>query len=205
MLDTLGRRIMLDMCMSCTIDQILDPATQRQIDKGVDRLSQRIATASSSRTCTAFRVDRTVALVDILIQCVILAFVVFALFQHEHSALIVKVIEWTAYVSLALLVIRYRNAIISSVRLLSALDVGSKVVIFLSVAAAIATEYIKKGQAGMRMTLVIAMVLFVKVSLQMREFLNEQNSTIPVFLTFVKDVFTPHRIDAIFSSIRHTA
>lgn len=186
--------------MSCTIKTILDPQTQKTIDKGVDVLSAKIqrAVKDSDDDCFSTQIDRLAAIGNIIIQYVILAFVVLALFQHDKAWLIVKIIGVTSVVSLVLLAIQYRNAIIPIVRLLGALDTSTKIIIFLTVAAALGTTYIRKGESGYKLTLVIAMILFVKLSLQMKDFLTDNKSPAPAFLVFVRELFTSQRITKIF-------
>jgi hypothetical protein len=189
--------------MSCSIDKILDPATQKGIDVSVDVMSAKIKKVidqGESFNCQASQIDRTIAIVNIGIQYVILAFVVLALFNHDKSGIIVQVIQWTSYVSLALLAAQYRNVIISAGRLVNALDISTKVIIFLSVAAALGTGYIKNGQAGMRLTIAIAMVLFIRLSLQMKDFMTDAKSPVPAFLKFLKELLTPERIDKLYKA-----
>ena len=189
--------------MSCSIDKILDPATQKGIDIGVDALSAKIKKVidqGESFECQASKIDRTIAIVNIGIQYIILAFVVLALFNHDKSGIIVDVIQWTTYVSLGLLAVQYRNVIISAGRLVSALDMSTKVIIFLSIAAALGTSYIKKGETGIRLTIAIAMVLFIRLSLQMKDFMTDAKSPVPAFLTFLKELLTTDRINKLYNA-----
>ena len=186
--------------MSCSIGSIHDPQTQKNIDKGIDELSVKIkkAVEKDEDICMSTTVDKWANIGNMVIQYVILAFVVLALFRHEKAGLIVKIVGITSIVSLVLLAIQYRNAIIPIARLIGALDTSTKIIIFLSIAAALGTTYIQKGDAGFRLTLAIAMILFVKLSLQMKNFLNDEKSSAPAFLAFVKELFTPRRISTIF-------
>jgi hypothetical protein len=189
--------------MSCSIDKILDPQTQKDIDVSVDKLTvkiKRIVDQGDTAECRASQIDRAISVVNICIQYVILAFVVFALFHHDKSDVIVEVIRWTTYVSLGLLAVQYRNVILSAGRLVNALDMSTKVIIFLSIAAALGTGYIRKGQAGMKLTIAIAMVLFVRLSLQMKDFLTDSKSRVPAFLLFLKELLTPERINDIYTA-----
>jgi hypothetical protein len=189
--------------MSCSIDKILDPQTQKDIDAGIDAMSAKIKKVIAQGEmveCQASQIDRIISIVNIGIQYTILAFVVFALFNHDKSGLIVQVIQWTTYVSLVLLGVQYRNVILSAGRLVNALDMSTKVIIFLSIAAALGTEYIQKGRAGMRLTIVIAMILFIRLSLQMKDFMTTEKSPVSAFLKFLEELLTPERIDKLYAS-----
>lgn len=189
--------------MSCSIDKIIDPQTQKNIDTGVNNISAKIRKTieqGDSFECRASQIDRGISLVNIVIQYIILAFVVLALFSQEHSELIINVIQWTSYISLGLLAVQYRNVLISAGRLVGALDMSTKVIILLSIAAALGTGYIKKGQAGMSLTIVIALVLFIRLSLQMKDFVADKKSRVPAFLLFLRELLTPKRIQTIYNS-----
>ncbi|AGE51793.1 hypothetical protein PBCVCVM1_302L [Paramecium bursaria Chlorella virus CVM-1] len=189
--------------MSCSIDKILDPQTQKEIDAGVNNISVKIKKTiaqGESFECQASQIDRTISLINIAVQYIILAFVILALVSKEHSGLIVKVIQWTTYISLGLLAVQYRNIIVAAGNLVGALDTSTKIIIFLSIAAAIGTGYIKKGQAGMQLTIAIALVLFIRLSLQMRDFVTDKKSRVPAFLIFLKELLTPQRIETIYNS-----
>ncbi|AGE50450.1 hypothetical protein PBCVCVR1_286L [Paramecium bursaria Chlorella virus CVR-1] len=190
--------------MSCSIEKILDPQTQKNIDTGVENMSVKIkktiAKEGESFECQASQIDRTISLINIVVQYIILAFVILALVSKEHSGLIVKVIQWTTYISLGLLAVQYRNIIVAAGNLVGALDMSTKIIIFLSIAAAIGTGYIKKGQAGMQLTIAIALVLFIRLSLQMRDFIISKKSRVPAFLIFLKELLTPQRIETIYNS-----
>jgi hypothetical protein len=82
----------------------------------------------------------------------------------------------------------------------SALDLSTKIIIFLSVAASLGISSVQKGEAGMRLTIAIAMVLFVRLSLQMKDFLLDEKSRVPAFLAFIKEIFTPARITTIYNA-----
>jgi len=189
--------------MSCSIDKILDQQTQRAIDAGVSNMSVKIKKTiaqGDSFECRESEIDRILSLVNIVIQYIILAFVILALVSQEHSGLIIKVIQWTSYISLGLLAAQYRNVLVAAGNLVGALDASTKIIIFLSVAAAVGTGYIKKGQAGMQLTILIALVLFIRLSLQMRDFVTDKKSRVPAFLIFLKELLTPQRIETIYNS-----
>jgi len=190
--------------MSCSINKILDPQTQKNIDAGVNNISVKIkkiiAKEGESFECQATQIDRTISLINIAIQYIILAFVILALVSKEHSGLIVNVIQWTTFISLGLLAVQYRNVIVAAGNLVGALDVSTKVIIFLSIAAALGSSYIKKGQAGMKLTIAIALILFIRLSLQMRDFVTNKKSRVSAFLIFLKNLLTPQRIKTIYNS-----
>jgi hypothetical protein len=175
---------------------------QKNIDAGVDSISAQIKQNNARNIkCWASHIDRSIAIVNISIQYIIIAFVVLALFNHDtSSSMIVQIIQWTTYVSLVLLALQYRNAISAVGRLANALDTTTKIVIILSVLAALGTGYIKKGQAGVHLTIAITMILFVRLSLQMKDFLMDKKTPIPAFLKFVKELLTPERIRKIYTS-----
>jgi hypothetical protein len=188
--------------MSCAIDKILDPVTQKVIDVGVDGMSLKIkkAVEKNETDCRASNIDRAIAVVNIVIQYIILAFVVLALFNHAQSNLIIEVVKWTTYVSLGLLAIQYRNLAISAGRLVFALDTSTKIIIFLTVVAAFGVGFVQKGNAGMSLTTAIAMVLFIKLSLQMKDFMTDAKSSVAPFMAFVKELLTPERIKKIYGA-----
>jgi hypothetical protein len=150
--------------------------------------------------CRESEIDRVISLVNIVIQYIILAFVILALVSEEHSGIIVSVIQWTSYISLGLLAMQYRNVLVAAGNLVGALDASTKIIILLSVAAAVGTGYIKRGQAGMQLTILIALVLFIRLSLQMRDFVTDKKSRVPAFLIFLKELLTPERIETIYNS-----
>ena len=189
--------------MSCDINEILDPQTQKNIDAGVENMSVKIKQTiaqGESFECQATQIDRTISLVNIVVQYIILAFVILALVSKDHSGIIVKVIQWTSYISLGLLAVQYRNIVVAAGNLVGALDTSTKIIILLSIAAALGTGYIKKGQAGMKLTIAIALILFIRLSLQMRDFVTDKKSRVSAFLIFLKNLLTPQRIKTIYNS-----
>lgn len=191
--------------MSCSIDKILDASTNKSIDEGVDRISKRISdtvkSEDSNIECNNSKIDHWISIINMGIQYLILSFVILALLNHEKSALIITVITWTAYVSLALLMVRYRNVLISAGRiLLYGLDLETQIILAFSIFITLITGFIKKGTAGMKLTLTIAFLIFIRLALQMKDFLLDKKSNLSAFMEFVKELLTPARISKIYKS-----
>ena len=191
--------------MSCLIKTILDAATNKNIDKGVDKLSEKISATIKNEDpnieCNSSNIDRWISIINMGIQYLILSFVVLALLNHEKSALIITVITWTAYLSLALLMVRYRNVLISAGRILVyGLDLETQIILAFSIFITIITGFIKKGTAGMKLTLTIAFLIFIRLALQMKDFLLDKKSNLSAFMAFVKELLSPARISKIYKS-----
>lgn len=191
--------------MSCSIDKILDASTNKSIDEGVDRISKKISdmvkSEDSNIECNNSKIDHWISIINMGIQYLILSFVILALLNHEKSALIITVITWTAYVSLALLMVRYRNVLISAGRiLLYGLDLETQIILAFSIFITLITGFIKKGTAGMKLTLTIAFLIFIRLALQMKDFLLDKKSNLSAFMEFVKELLTPTRISKIYKS-----
>jgi hypothetical protein len=191
--------------MSCSIDKILDASTNKSIDEGVERISKKISDTvkneDSNIECNNSKIDHWISIINMGIQYLILSFVILALLNHEKSALIITVITWTAYVSLALLMVRYRNVLISAGRiLLYGLDLETQIILAFSIFITLITGFIKKGTAGMKLTLTIAFLIFIRLALQMKDFLLDKKSNLSAFMEFVKELLTPTRISKIYKS-----
>jgi hypothetical protein len=104
-------------------------------------------------------------------------------------------------VSLALLIVQYRNVLISAGRVfMYGLDLETQIILVFSVIITIITSFIKKGAAGMKLTLAIAFLIFIRLALQMKDFLLDKKSNISAFLSFAKELLTPTRIAKIYKS-----
>ena len=190
--------------MSCSITKVLDSETNKKLDDGVDIMAAKISAAvklDGNSGCRASDIDRIVNIVNMGIQYIILSFVVLAVIQHDNAGLIVNVIKWVSYVSLLLLAVQYRNVLVSAGRLfLYGLDVENQVIIIFSLIITLITGFIKKGTAGMKLTLAVAFLIFIRLAIQMKNFLLDNDSKIPAFLVFVKELLTPSRITKIYNA-----
>ena len=151
--------------------------------------------------CRASEIDRIINIVNMGIQYIILSFVVLAVIRHDNTGLIVNVIKWVSYVSLLLLAVQYRNVLVSAGRLfLYGLDLENQIIIVFSLCIALITGFIQKGTAGMNLTLAVAVLIFIRLAIQMKNFLLDNDSKIPAFLVFVKELLTPSRITKLYNA-----
>lgn len=192
--------------MSCSITKVLDPDTNKKLDDGVDIMAAKITAAIklddvNNSDCRASDIDRYVNIVNMVIQYIILSFVVLAVIQHENASLIVNVIKWVSYVSLLLIAIQYRNVLVSAGRLfMFGLDLENQIIIVFSLFIALITGFIQKGSAGMKLTIAVAFLIFIRLAIQMKNFLLDRDSKIPAFLVFCKELLTPKRISTIYNA-----
>jgi hypothetical protein len=189
--------------MSCSVAQILDAKTQKTIDDGVANMAVQIKKNVNfkDQDCNDSKLDKAVAFASIAMQYLVFAFLLIALVKQDESTdTLVRVIVVTSFVTTALLVIQYRNVLLSALQMLGALDLSTKIILALSILAMLGTGYIKKGGAGLYMTLGIAAVLFLRLSLQVKDFIRETKSPIPAFTKFMKEVITPERIKTLYNA-----
>lgn len=192
--------------MSCSITKVLDSETNKKLDDGVDIMAAKISAAVKlddvdNSDCRASEIDRIVNIVNMVIQYIILSFVILAVVNHDNASLIINVIKWVSYVSLILIAVQYRNVLVSAGRLfMYGLDLENQVIIVFSLFIALITGFIKKGTAGMKMTLAVAFLIFIRLAIQMKNFLLDRDSKIPAFLVFVKELLTPSRITKIYNA-----
>lgn len=191
--------------MSCSVPQILDTKTQKNIDDGVAALATQIKNNVNfkNQDCKDSKLDKVIAFISIAMQYLVFAFIMIALVRRDESTdTLVKVIVVTSFVTTALLVVQYRNVLLSAVRILGALDTSTKVILGLSVLATLGTGYIKKGGAGLYLTMGIAAVLFLRLSLQVKDFIRDTESPIPAFTKFLKEIITPVRIQTLYNAFK---
>jgi len=192
--------------MSCSITKVLDPQTNKSLDDGVDIMAAKISAAVklddvNNADCRASDIDRYVNIVNMAIQYIILSFVVLAVIQHENASLIINVIKWVSYVSLLLIAVQYRNVLVSAGRLfMFGLDLENQIIIVFSICIALITGFIKKGTAGVKLTIAVAVLIVIRLAIQMKNFLLDRDSKIPAFLVFVKELLTPSRITKIYNA-----
>jgi len=192
--------------MSCSITKVLDPQTNKSLDDGVDIMAAKISAAVklddvNNADCRASDIDRYVNIVNMAIQYIILSFVVLAVIQHENASLIINVIKWVSYVSLLLIAVQYRNVLVSAGRLfMFGLDLENQIIIVFSICIALITGFIQKGTAGMKLTIAVAVLIVIRLAIQMKNFLLDRDSKIPAFLVFVKELLTPSRITKIYNA-----
>ena len=192
--------------MSCSITKVLDSETNKRLDEGVDIMAAKISAAIklddvNNADCRASEIDRMVNIVNMVIQYVILSFVVLAVVKHENSDLIINVIKWVSYVSLLLICIQYRNVLVTAGRLfMFGLDLENQVIIVFSLFITLITGFIRDGSAGMKLTIAVAFFIFIRLAIQMKNFLLDRDSKIPAFLVFVKELLTPSRITKIYNA-----
>jgi hypothetical protein len=192
--------------MSCSITKVLDAEENKRLDDGVDVMAAKISAAIkdddvANSECRASEIDRYVNIVNMAIQYIILSFVVLAVIQHDNAALIVNVIKWVSIVSLILILVQYRNVLVSAGRLfLYGLDLENQIIIVFSVCITLITGFIKKGTAGMKLTIAVAFLILIRLAIQMKNFLLDRDSKIPAFLVFVKELLTPSRITKIYNA-----
>lgn len=190
--------------MSCSIDHILDPTIQKKIDDGVNSLAADIRKKidKTDEKCVDSKIDQTVAMVSIICQYIVFAFILAALTQKDTSGIVVKVVVGMSLFTTILLAIQYRNVLISALKILGSLDMTTKVVLILSVLASLGTGYIKKGGAGFNLTLAIAAVLFLRLSLQIKDFMTDKKSPIPAFTKFMREMLTSKRINVLYEAFK---
>jgi hypothetical protein len=192
--------------MSCSITKVLDPKTNNILDDGVDVMAAKISAAVklddvNNADCRASDIDRYVNIVNMVIQYVILSFVILAIVKHDNASFIINVIKWVSVVSLILIGVQYRNVLVSAGRLfLYGLDLENQIIIVFSLFITLITGFIKKGTAGMKLTIAVAFLIFIRLAIQMKNFLMDRDSKIPAFLVFVKELLTPSRITKIYNA-----
>ena len=190
--------------MSCSITKVLDSETNKKLDDGVDIMAAKISAAvklDGNSGCRASDIDRIVNIVNMGIQYIILSFVVLAVIRHDNAGLIVNVIKWVSYVSLLLLAVQYRNVLVSAGRLfMFGLDLENQVIIVFSLFIALITGFIRDGSAGMNLTLAVGFLIFIRLAIQMKNFLLDNDSKIPAFLVFAKELLTPSRITKLYNA-----
>lgn len=192
--------------MSCSITKVLDAEENKKLDDGVDVLAAKISAAVkldnvSNTECRASDIDRYVNIVNMGIQYIILSFVVLAVINHDNSTTIVNVIKWVSYVSLLLIAVQYRNVMVSAGRLfMYGLDLENQIIIVFSLCISLITGFIQDGTAGMNLTIAVGFFIFIRLAIQMKNFLQDNDSKIPAFLVFVKELLTPSRITKIYNA-----
>ena len=192
--------------MSCSITKVLDSETNKKLDDGVDIMAAKISAAVkldnvSNSDCRASDIDRIVNIVNMGIQYIILSFVVLAVINHDNSTTIVNVIKWVSYVSLLLIAIQYRNVLVSAGRLFRyGLDLENQIIIVFSLCISLITGFIQDGTAGMNLTIAVGLFIFIRLAIQMKNFLLDNDSKIPAFLVFVKEFLTPSRITKLYNA-----
>jgi hypothetical protein len=136
-----------------------------------------------------------------IIQYIIMCFVVLYVAQHGDSSNVVKAIVWISYISLFLIAVQYRSVVATTWKLFAyGIDIENKIIILLSLFIAVLTMYIKKGNFGTKMAIATAMFIIVRLAIQMKNFLMGKKSSIPMFLSFVGELFSPKRISTLFNS-----
>lgn len=190
--------------MSCSVSKILDEQTQHSIDDGVDYISKQIKKNfyNTDKDCQDGKIDRFVAFTSIALQYIVFAFILVSLAKKEQSGTIVRVIAVTSFVTMILLVIQHRNILLSALRILGALDTSTKVILVLSVLATLGTGYIKKGGTGLYLTMGIAAVLFLRLSLQVKSFLTGASSPMSGFTMFLRETVTTSRIKTLYNAFK---
>lgn len=192
--------------MSCSITKVLDSDTNRKLDDGVDVLAAKISAVVKTdgvgnSNCRASDIDRVVNIINMGIQYIILCFVILAVVSDDNASLIINVVKWVSYVSLILIAVQYRNVVVSAGRLfLYGLDLENQVIIVFSLLITLITGFITKGNAGMKLTLAVAFLIFVRLAIQVKNYLLDRDSKIPAFLVFVKELLTPSRITKIYNA-----
>lgn len=191
--------------MSCPTEQIFDEKTNERIDSDVDYLSDRIRKVlkndSDDSNCVSTKVDDWVVIVNMAIQYVILCFIVLSIAKHGDSSNVVKAIVIISYISLFLIVVQYRSVVATVWKIFAhGIDVENKIIIVLSLFIAFLTMYIKKGNFGTKMAIATALFIVIRLAIQMKNFLLGRRSTIPLFLSFIKELFSGKRISQIFNS-----
>lgn len=190
--------------MSCSVYKILDKQTDNFIDDGVDTLVAKISKTvkeDANIKCRDSKIDRMIAILNMGIQYVILSFVILSLVNHDKGDLIVRVITWVSYMSLLLVAIQYRNVIATAGKLfVHGLDLETQIIILFSLFIAIITGFIKRGTAGVKLTLAIAFLIVIRLAIQMKSFLTDKDSKIPAFLSFAKELLSPTRISKLFKA-----
>ncbi|AGE50284.1 hypothetical protein ATCVCanal1_714L [Acanthocystis turfacea Chlorella virus Canal-1] len=191
--------------MSCSVSQILDTQTQGNIDDGVANLAAQIKKNVNfkNQDCNDSKLDKAVAFASIAMQYLVFAFILIALVRRDESTdTLVKVIVITSIATTALLVIQYRDVLLAAIRILGALDTSTKVILALSVLATLGTGYIQDGGAGLYLTMGIAAVLFLRLSLQVKDFIRDTKSPVPAFTKFMKELITPSRIQTLYNAFK---
>ncbi|AGE48422.1 hypothetical protein PBCVAN69C_263R [Paramecium bursaria Chlorella virus AN69C] len=191
---------------NCPTDQIFDKETNERIDSGVEYLSAKIKKVvknddSDTSNCLSTKIDDSVVIFNMIIQYIVMCFIVLSVANHGDQSNVVKAIVWISYVSLFLIAVQYRSVVATAWKLFAyGIDIENKIIILLSLFIAFLTMYIKKGNFGTKMAIATAMFIIVRLAIQMKNFLLGEKSTIPMFLSFVGELFSPKRISTIFKA-----
>lgn len=188
--------------MSCSVYKILDDEMDKTIDDGVDTLAAKISKTvkeDANVECRDSKIDRLIVILNMGIQYVVLSFVILALVNHDKGDMTVRVVTWVSYISLLLITIQYRNAIATAGKLfVHGLDSETQIIILSSLFIVIITGFVKRGTAGMKLTLAIAFLIVIRLAIQMKSFLTDKDSKIPEFLSFARELLSPTRISKLF-------
>ncbi|AGE51462.1 hypothetical protein PBCVCviKI_250R [Paramecium bursaria Chlorella virus CviKI] len=191
---------------NCPTDQIFDKETNERVDSGVEYLSAKIKKVvknddSDNSNCLSTKIDDSVVIFNMIIQYIVMCFIVLSVANHGDRSNVVKAIVWISYVSLFLIAVQYRSVVATAWKLFAyGIDIENKIIILLSLFIAFLTMYIKKGNFGTKMAIATAMFIIVRLAIQMKNFLLGEKSTIPMFLSFVGELFSPKRISTIFKA-----
>lgn len=191
--------------MSCSVTHILDAKTQKNIDDGVNTLAVEIKKKlnTSDIECEDSKIDRITSFVSIIIQFIVFAFLLISLVRRDETTdTLIRVIVVTSFVTAALLIIQYRNVLLSALQVLNTLEPSTKIILALTVLATLGTGYIQDGGTGLKITLGIAAVLFARLSLQVRDFASHTVSPLSAFTKFMKEILTPARIKTLYTAFK---
>jgi hypothetical protein len=190
----------------CPTEQIFDKETNERVDSGVEYMTAKIKNVvkninSDDSKCLSTKIDDSVVIINMIIQYILMCFIVLSATQHGDNGTVVKAIVWISYVSLFLIFVQYRSVVATAWKLFAnGIDVENKIIIMLSLFIAFLTMYIKKGNFGTKMAIATAAFIVIRLAIQMKNFLLGKKSTIPMFLSFVGELFSPKRISTIFKA-----
>jgi len=189
--------------MSCSINDILDTSMNKAVDDGVDKLAAKIASVDKQKgnTCAEAGIDNTITIGNMTIQYIILAIIILSVVNHSNSVLGVRVIVWVTYVSLCLVAVQYRHAIVSAGKVfLYGLDIEDQFVIIASLATTVFTAFATNGGFDVGIMLAIAFLISVSLVIQLKDFLLQKNSKMVPFLSLLNGLSTPERISKIYAA-----
>ena len=201
--------------MSCPLDTILDGNTQKSIDSGVAFISEKISTvrktfdvpASAPKNskdnpyaaCFAGKLNRNILWGNILLQVAVLAFLAIIAATKGEKAWSVDALTWISWISMVLLLIQYRDAVVSGFKVfLFGVGRQTQVIAALTLAIAVMTKllYDREGWVVSAVALLIFASTSVRVGLQIRSALG-QESVVPIFLDFINRLVTVDRVNKI--------
>ena len=198
--------------MSCPLDRILDKESNKQIDDGVDFLAKKIETikkiyeipdsggeSSMFEGCSTTKLDKGVLWANIALQITLLVFLGIIAATKGEKDWSIDALTWVSWVTLALLLIQYRDVVFSMLKLfIHGVDLQTQIISVLTLVIVIMTRllYVNEGFTVSIVALMIFVLIAVRVGFQIKSTL-QSDSMVTIMLDFINRLITPNRIQKI--------